>query len=570
MKFLYTIFLLTIIGMTESLTVSQHPDLLSYVDKNGMVKPVHTLDEWQIKRGQILDSMQAVMGQLPERNNLPPLNIDYTDSIKTSHYTRYTINFTVAVHEVIPAYLYVPIQEGAIEKLPAMLALHPTGMLGKRIVDGQSSRPNRAYAKELAERGYVVIAPDYPSFGDQKDYNFKTDRYASATMKGIFDNMRCVDLLQARADVDPERIGVIGHSLGGHNAMFVSAFDTRLKVVVSSCGWTLMHDYFNGDTAAARKYGGKLWPWAQERYMPLFRTKYHLDPDKVPFDFDEVIAAIAPRAFFSNSPLYDANFNVEGVRKGVKNVSEVYRFLDAENALKVFYPPSQHDFPPQIRGKAYHFIDSVFGFKLGKATPYSYLDNPSYLKRLGQFDGSKDKINIVMLGNSLTSRGNWPEILERKDVANQGIGSDITLGFMNRLDYVFKFKPRICFIEGGVNDLAHGISQNMIIKNLTILIDTLRYEKIIPVLNTVTLVTSNYQYIDADKFNHKIKILNKAIKNLADRKNVQLIDLNPEISDGKFLFKKYAVKDGIHYTDMAYEIWGKEIKEILKNLHLNK
>ena len=54
-------------------------------------------------------------------------------------------------------------------------------------------------------------------------------------MKGIFNHMRCVDLLQAREDVDHERIGVLGHSLGGHNAIFLGAFDIRLKVIVSSC-----------------------------------------------------------------------------------------------------------------------------------------------------------------------------------------------------------------------------------------------------------------------------------------------------------------------------------------------
>ena len=45
-------------------------------------------------------------------------------------------------------------------------------------------------------------------------------------MKGIFNHMRCVDLLQSREEVDPARIGVIGHSLGGHNSMFVAAYQT--------------------------------------------------------------------------------------------------------------------------------------------------------------------------------------------------------------------------------------------------------------------------------------------------------------------------------------------------------
>ena len=59
-----------------------------------------------------------------------------------------------------------------------------------------------------------------------------------------------------------------------------------------------------------------------------------------------------------------------------------------------------------------------------------------------------------MLGNSLTNRISWNELLVRDDIANRGIGSDITAGFINRINFVFNVKPKICFIEGGVNDLG--------------------------------------------------------------------------------------------------------------------
>jgi acetyl esterase/lipase len=217
------------------------------------------------------------------------------------------------------------------------------------VVDGKSPLPGRAHARELAERGYVVIAPDYPGMGEYKGYDFENDRYESGSTKAIFDNMRCIDLLQSMKEVDPERIGVIGHSLGGHGAIFTGAFDKRLKVIVSSSGWTLFHYYL----------GGKLAPWAQDVYMPLMKDKYDLDPDKVPFDFDEVIASLAPRAFFSNSPLKDSNFDVEGVRKGIANASEVYTLFHARNKLQVRYPDSGHAFPHDTRLEAYRFIDKI-------------------------------------------------------------------------------------------------------------------------------------------------------------------------------------------------------------------
>ncbi len=351
-------------NVIEQLGNFQKSGLLFYRDLNGKKRRVATLAEWEIKRRQILEGMQQAMGKLPGFLNLPDMNIQIIDEIKEENYTRQNISFTVAENEKVSAYLYVPTWQSEKEKFPAMLALHETDLIGKKSVDGQGRNSNLAYAKELAQRGYLVIAPDYPSFGDLKDYDFNTDRYQSGTMKSIFDNMRCIDLLQARADIDPGRIGVIGHSLGGHNAIFTGACDNRLKVIVSSCGWTLM-DYYNAGEEVTKRYRGTLGPWAQERYMPLLRDKYDLDTKKIPFDFDEVIAILAPRAFFSNSPLNDGNFNVEGVKKGVAEVSEVYDFLGAKDKLEVRYPNSEHDFPPEVRLEAYRFIDKVLKITFG-------------------------------------------------------------------------------------------------------------------------------------------------------------------------------------------------------------
>ena len=310
-------------------------------------------------REAIRDSLQAVMGELPALQELPPMNVRYTDSLMTERYTRYTIRFTVAAGEDLPAYLYLPATGRKAGKRPAMLVLHSTGALGKGIVDGQGNLPNRAIAKELAERGYVVIAPDYPGFGDLADYDFAGDRYESGTMKGIFNHIRCVDLLQRLPQVDAERIGVIGHSLGGHNALFVAAFDERLKVVVSSCGWTEFEYYDIGPSA--ERYGGRLGPFAQDLYMPLFRTKYGLEQARIPFNFHQIIALISPRLFLSNSPVNDANFSVEGVKVGIRRASKTCKLLGTQANLQVFYPGAGHDFPPEVRRDVYRLIDERLG-----------------------------------------------------------------------------------------------------------------------------------------------------------------------------------------------------------------
>ena len=322
-----------------------HANLLEYYHNKGKLISVSTPTDWYKRRKQILDGMQLAMGNLPDRHDLVDLDIEIVNETKGNGFIRQSITFASEPGDRIPALLYIPSGTKKEDKLPAMLALHPTGPLGKRIVAGEGPLDNRQYGLELAQRGYVVLCPDYPSFGDY-EYDFEQDNYLSGTMKGIFNHMRCVDLLESLELVDSERIGVIGHSLGGHNAMFVGVFDQRLKVIVSSCGWTPFHDYYEGDIKG----------WTSMRYMPRLKENYLLNPDLVPFDFYEVVAALAPRPFFSNSPLHDSNFSVDGVKKGIIEATKIYHLLDEDKKIQVTYPDCGHDFPANIRLDAYNFI----------------------------------------------------------------------------------------------------------------------------------------------------------------------------------------------------------------------
>ncbi|HEX5446354.1 MAG TPA: alpha/beta fold hydrolase [Pirellulales bacterium] len=353
----------------DAAPANNHQRLLEYLDDGGQTRPVANREDWQRRRAQIIAGMEAAMGPLPKRDAHLPLDPQIEEVKEEEGYTRLKMTIAVANppgegeqaadddnqhQDRLPLYLLLP-KRPAGQRLPAMLALHQTVAIGKDEPVGLGNRVNLKYGQELARRGYVVAAPDYPSFGEYP-YDFKKSGYASGTMKGIVNHMRAVDLLVSRPEVDAERIGVIGHSLGGHNSMFVGVFDQRLKVIVSSCGWTPFHDY----------YGGKIAGWTSDRYMPRLRDVYQLNPDRVPFDFYEVVAALAPRAFFSNSPLNDANFDVVGVRKAIAAVQPVYALFGAADRLQVRYPDSAHDFPPEVREEAYRFIDEVLREKSEK------------------------------------------------------------------------------------------------------------------------------------------------------------------------------------------------------------
>jgi pimeloyl-ACP methyl ester carboxylesterase len=207
---------------------------------------------------------------------------------------------------------------------------------------GLGPKVNLHYALELARRGYVAIAPDYPNYGD-----YVVDPYAmgyhSASRKGIRNHRRAIDVLASLSEVDGRRIGAIGHSLGGHNALFLAAFDERVRAVVTSCGFTSFRRY----------YGGDLTGWSHKGYMPRIASVYGKDPARMPFDFPGVLISIAPRAVFINAPLRDANFDVTGVRESV----DAARPYFGNDRLVAVYPDAAHDFPPEIRKQAYDFLD---------------------------------------------------------------------------------------------------------------------------------------------------------------------------------------------------------------------
>ena len=192
------------------------------------------------------------------------------------------------------------------------------------------------------------MAPDYPNFGDYQ-IDVYARGYISATMKGIWNHIRAVDLLQSLPEVDGARLGCIGHSLGGHNSLFVAAFDERLQVVVTSCGFNSFFKY----------YGGDLTGWSHAGYMPRIATEYGCDPARMPFDFTEVLAALAPRRVFINAPQHDDNFDRSGVRDCLTAAGPVYDLFQASKHLVAVHPDCEHDFPPEVRQTAYAFIDET-------------------------------------------------------------------------------------------------------------------------------------------------------------------------------------------------------------------
>ena len=87
-----------------------------------------------------------------------------------------------------------------------MICLHDDTPVGKDEPAGLAGRQSMRYADELAQRGYVCLVPDYPSYGT--DYDFQKSSYASGAMKAVWDNIRGIDLLETMPEVSTKRIGL--------------------------------------------------------------------------------------------------------------------------------------------------------------------------------------------------------------------------------------------------------------------------------------------------------------------------------------------------------------------------
>jgi dienelactone hydrolase len=335
-------------------------NLLVYRGPDGKLAPVKTVEDWGKRRAEILRGMEAVMGRLPGEAKRCALEMKVEEEVDRGTYVRRLITYASEQGSRVPAYLLVPkaVLSGN-RKAPAILCLHGTDdVVGHGTVVGLGTRPNRSYASELAERGYVTLAPNYPLLARYQP-DLKQLGWESGTLKAVWDNLRGLDLLASLPFVDSSKgFGTIGHSLGGHNSVYTAVFDERIRVVVSSCGLDSYLDYYGGDPKNWDPEKG----WCQTRYMRKL-ADYKGRLADIPFDFHEMIGALAPRHVLIIAPTKDSNFRADSVDRIAAAAAPVFKLFGHEDRLHVEHPDCDHDFPSEMRELAYKLFDKVLAGK---------------------------------------------------------------------------------------------------------------------------------------------------------------------------------------------------------------
>ncbi|MFX0097527.1 MAG: alpha/beta hydrolase family protein [Candidatus Hodarchaeota archaeon] len=277
----------------------------------------------------------------------------------------YKLSYKVEPKLRIFAYLLIPYSENKA-KLPGILALHQHNdeyKAGKSETIGFVKNPTYteleavppdpehntpkgriqfAYARELCQRGFIVLAPDFIGFEEYRDkderyedprfirgyeemLNAKYIIYGSSLMaKHLHDLYVAISVLSTMKQVDSEKIGVIGHSLGGEMATFLTALDSRIKAGVSSCGTFSFEEF---ETSGRME--------TAEIVIPNFRTNGK--------DFDFFLDMIPPTPFLATHGNKDPLMSSRFYNK------------DREN-FEYFAFEGIHEFPKEVRERAYIFL----------------------------------------------------------------------------------------------------------------------------------------------------------------------------------------------------------------------
>jgi dienelactone hydrolase len=345
--------------------IGQH-ELVDLLKMGGrkIVRP----EEWVTKREEIKHLLLQVLGDFPHAT--PQLNPRIVEEKDFDKYVRQKVIYTVESGDDVPAYVFLP--KDGVKKHPAVLCAHQTNPYGKREAAGIDGKPEMAFAPELAERGYVTIAPDEICFGER--HNPLLGHYGDAIAfyerhnewsvagKMIWDKSRAIDYLRTLDEVDPERIGAIGHSHGAYGSLLAAAFDSRIKAVVSSCGFVPFRT--DGNTfrwSHATALMPKLGFFLGGRVMTLqtFQDFKLKEVDQTPFDWHHILSLIAPRALFLSVSLDDEIFpGGESIRSQVvPRIEPIYDLYERREQFAAYFFRGGHTFPQEARAKAFALLD---------------------------------------------------------------------------------------------------------------------------------------------------------------------------------------------------------------------
>jgi dienelactone hydrolase len=337
-------------------------------------------DRWKkTARAKVLDLLHYA----PPKCDPKPETLERIDC---GDYVRERVLFNTTPDIRVPAFVLVP--KGGKQRRPAVVALHDHGgfyLWGKeKIVEAPDEHPvvtefkrlyygGRSVATELAHQGYVVVVIDMFYWGERRmllddDPDDWRTRPASLTRERIqafnsragqneqlvgrtiysagftwpgvmfWDDLRTVDYLMTRSDVDPQRIACAGLSVGGLRSCHLAALDDRIRAAVV-VGWMAS------------------FPWQLKKHIrnTIGHTKVvpglyqHLD-------YPDVAALALPKPLLVINGSRDGLFHPDGVRASFEKLNACYAKAGAADRCRTRLYDTPHEFNLEMQAEAWSWL----------------------------------------------------------------------------------------------------------------------------------------------------------------------------------------------------------------------
>lgn len=303
-----------------------------------------SLEEWAKRRESTRATLRSLLGDLPPRPEKPAVEV-----VKAEEREGYRLE-KLTIDGRIPAYLLIPAGKGPF---PAILYHHwHAGQyaLGKEELFQHEvpGAPGVKRGEALVKKGYVVLAPDAYAFGErsgrgpdgpkqkgkqEEESWFKYFAWRGQTMFGMIvrDDQIALDVLAARPDVDPKRIGATGISMGSTRTWWLAALDERIAAAVGVCCLTRYQNLI------------------QENCLHQHGIYYFVPGVLKHFDMEAVTSLIAPRPFLTLSGADDKGSPAKGVETINAFCADVWKLHGAGDRFRgVLYPGVDHVYTPEM------------------------------------------------------------------------------------------------------------------------------------------------------------------------------------------------------------------------------
>lgn len=340
----------------------------------------HNLKEWKKRaRAKVFEHMFYAPGPADP----DPKLIRRTDR---GDYIEEYLTFRTTPDLRVPAYVLIP--KNAKLPAPGIVALHDHGgfyMWGKeKLLELEGEHPTlaafrqeayggKSITRELVRQGYVVIVIDMFYWGERRmvldddppaikerprsltkeqvdEFHHRSGQNeqlvartlltAGITWPGVmlWDDIRTVDYLASRPEVDKNRLACVGLSVGGYRSLLLASLDERIKAAVS-VGWMT-------------SYASQI----PRNVINSVGLTFHLVGLYRYLDLPDVAALVAPRALLLINGAKDTLFNQDGIKAAYQKVARCYEKAGVPDRQLCRLYDTPHEFNPEMQAEGWSWF----------------------------------------------------------------------------------------------------------------------------------------------------------------------------------------------------------------------